>query len=322
MNMLMQYGEIYGSPSIRAGRFWRLANASDLLIIGCDVLDGKYSIDRSQATLQMAINAQRAGILTRIIGFSHNGNSPVVLNERFDWLAQHARLFVRDPVSYKRLHNGLATGLRQAGDLAFLMEPDSSGDCFEHLTDFLQHYENRMICLNAHPWAIREAGTDLNAANIAQCVQLLGREGYGTLLVPHHCPDDLVSLQEIFDSCCDLQVQSCYLVNETLTAAQIKFLAGRCTHVFSARLHLLIAALGMGVPVTGFPYQGKFEGLMQLVGVPDALVNIDVLNSAPDVLCRWILGRIAWGGELKARFSECAENMRRLAMVNYEGVAR
>jgi polysaccharide pyruvyl transferase WcaK-like protein len=61
--------------------------------------------------------------------------------------------------------------------------------------------------------------------------------------------------------------------------AEAKRLAGLVDLVVTGRMHLAIAAMGMGTPAIGISYQGKFEGLWQLFGLTDYVVDARVLDS-------------------------------------------
>ncbi|MGH7577497.1 MAG: polysaccharide pyruvyl transferase family protein [Longimicrobiales bacterium] len=54
-----------------------------------------------------------------------------------------------------------------------------------------------------------------------------------------------------------------------------KAVMGRLSLVISARMHPLILAAGMGVPIVGLAYNGKFSGLFQLLGLPERLLWLD-----------------------------------------------
>src|SRR6185312_6362044 len=49
--------------------------------------------------------------------------------------------------------------------------------------------------------------------------------------------------------------------------ALYKSVAGHLTLMVSARMHPLILAAGMGVPIVGLAYNGKFEALFDLLGI-------------------------------------------------------
>jgi polysaccharide pyruvyl transferase WcaK-like protein len=56
-------------------------------------------------------------------------------------------------------------------------------------------------------------------------------------------------------------------------ASQVKSVVAELDLVVSGRMHLVIAALGAGVPAAGIPYQNKFEGLFRHFGLDDVIVT-------------------------------------------------
>jgi polysaccharide pyruvyl transferase WcaK-like protein len=63
--------------------------------------------------------------------------------------------------------------------------------------------------------------------------------------------------------------------------ALYKAVAGHLTLMVSARMHPLIFAASMGVPIVGLAYNGKFEGLFDLLGVPRRLVWLNEFATGP-----------------------------------------
>lgn len=63
-----------------------------------------------------------------------------------------------------------------------------------------------------------------------------------------------------------------------------KAVTGHLTLMVSARMHPLIFAASMGVPIVGLAYNGKFEGLFDLLGVPRRLVWLNEFASEPQQL--------------------------------------
>ena len=53
-----------------------------------------------------------------------------------------------------------------------------------------------------------------------------------------------------------------------------KAVAGRLALLVAARMHPLIFAASMGVPVVGLAYNGKFEGAFRLLGLRDQLLDL------------------------------------------------
>jgi polysaccharide pyruvyl transferase WcaK-like protein len=62
---------------------------------------------------------------------------------------------------------------------------------------------------------------------------------------------------------------------EIHSAAEYKAVAGAAQLMVSARMHPLIFAASMGTPIVGLAYNGKFEGLFDLLGLPRRLVWLD-----------------------------------------------
>jgi polysaccharide pyruvyl transferase WcaK-like protein len=58
-----------------------------------------------------------------------------------------------------------------------------------------------------------------------------------------------------------------------------KAVAGRLALMVAARMHPLIFAASMGVPVVGLAYNGKFEGAFQLLGMRDQLLDLGSLSN-------------------------------------------
>ena len=61
-----------------------------------------------------------------------------------------------------------------------------------------------------------------------------------------------------------------------------KAVAGQLTLMISARMHPLIFAASMGVPIVGLAYNGKFEGAFRLLGLRDQLLDLQGLATAEE----------------------------------------
>jgi len=60
--------------------------------------------------------------------------------------------------------------------------------------------------------------------------------------------------------------------------ALYKAVAGQLRLLVSARMHPLILAVGMGVPVVGLAYNGKFGGFFELLGLPPRFAWLDEIG--------------------------------------------
>jgi polysaccharide pyruvyl transferase WcaK-like protein len=61
--------------------------------------------------------------------------------------------------------------------------------------------------------------------------------------------------------------------------ALYKAVTGRLTLMISARMHPLIFAASMGVPVVGLAYNDKFEGVFRLLGRPGQLLDLESVSA-------------------------------------------
>jgi polysaccharide pyruvyl transferase WcaK-like protein len=60
--------------------------------------------------------------------------------------------------------------------------------------------------------------------------------------------------------------------------ALYKAVAGQLQLMVSARMHPMILAAGMGVPVVGLAYNGKFGGFFELLGLPPRFAWLDEIG--------------------------------------------
>jgi polysaccharide pyruvyl transferase WcaK-like protein len=92
-----------------------------------------------------------------------------------------------------------------------------------------------------------------------------------------------------------------------------KAVAGKLTLMVSARMHPLIFAASMGVPIVGLAYNRKFEGLFDLLGLPRRFLWLDELASGPhdDRLEQLAISAIEDSTDLRARSAALAEAVSR-----------
>ena len=100
-----------------------LAKASEVIIIGADILDESYSASLSHKFLRCAQWAAQLDVPTRIVGFSLSQVPSPSLAERFRRLSPPVRLFARDPVTQRRLTEAGIEGVELSADTAFLLPP-------------------------------------------------------------------------------------------------------------------------------------------------------------------------------------------------------
>ena len=119
--------------------------------------------------------------------------------------------------------------------------------------------------------------------------------------------------------------QRCTIINDIATASYVKSIVCRLDFVFSGRMHLAIAALGVHTPVSVVDYQGKIEGLAQHFGILP-LVMMRTTYTDSERFAAHVIDccsqRIVWRRKLSivsARTQELAERNFRHVVLDVNG---
>jgi polysaccharide pyruvyl transferase WcaK-like protein len=231
--------------------------------------------------------AARQGLETSILGFSVNDSPDDAAIADLAALSHRVRLCVRDPVSLGRLASRGIGNLIRVADLAFLMPPAGHSFATERAERWIEAQRSAgrsVLVFNLSTQALTEAGR-LGKAVLQQLADLIetliSTRRSSVLFLPH----DLRAHGTAKESDVAIAVALSRLVSKKLvdhryhavavptSAAEAKRLAGLADWVVTGRMHLAIAAWGMGKPVIGISYQGKFEGLAQDLGMSSCLVD-------------------------------------------------
>jgi polysaccharide pyruvyl transferase WcaK-like protein len=91
-----------------------------------------------------------------------------------------------------------------------------------------------------------------------------------------------------------------------------KAVAGRVALMIGARMHPLIFAASMGVPVVGLAYNGKFEGAFRLLGLREQLLDLDSVSNGvePGWLESPVQAAFAASRSSRDRTAELAQRVR------------
>lgn len=276
-------------------------------LIGADVLDGHYSAPESRLRLALVNMANRLGLASTVFGFSFNERPhPDALSDLAD-LAARVQLHVRDPVSLRRL---AGHGIRNAtlvADLAFLMPPAGPSFATQEIEAWIraQKMASRTVAIfNLSSQALAEAGEarerTLDELS-GMLATLISTHGLSVLWLPH----DLRDARRAQDSDVAIAmalagrvpkvpgVQEHHRLFVSGDAGEVKRLAGMTDLAITGRMHVAIAALGMGVPTIGISYQDKFEGLWEHFGVSGCNVEARSFDCRKlEEICMKMLARL------------------------------
>ena len=250
-----------------------------LVLVGADVMDGHYGPLFTARRLLAADLIAREGVPTVITGFSFNSHPHPLLAGVFDALDKRVCLHVRDPSSLRRFKAFSRSPATLVADVAFLLEPDEAsprvGAIFDWIAERRRRGE-RVFGLNLHP-ALGGANVSkaLASAAAAALTSISSGEPVAWLLLAHdfrirtRCSDTLAEIERLAQGRLGVRLLR---PTDELSARELKAIVGKLDGVVCGRMHLAVAALGQGTPVSCLTYQGKFEGLLEHFGLPASLL--------------------------------------------------
>lgn len=244
-------------------KFARAARDSrSLSIVGADVMDGGYGRRPSIMEWSLATASARAGIPTRILGFSWKEG----VDQRVEAAARRAVRFgveamARDSLSKSRLLSGGVSAVTQTADLVFLLDgPPQRTQQERHVANW-KSAGKRIAVVNMS--GLIEASMN-QRAEYDTIIQSLRGLGHEIVLLPHVSSD----IPVIRDFLAGHPEAEFVFVDRLLTPLQVRTLVGHVDVVVTGRMHLSIIALSLGVPAIVLATQGKVLGLLELVGTP------------------------------------------------------
>lgn len=258
-----------GRVPVLAGLAAMAVRAGHVGLIGADVLDGVYSAESILKRLNVLRIAQRLGTATRVFGssWSETPAEPVIaFLRKARWLDLHAR----DPISQARMEAALDRPVTLVADLAFLLHPEIRAPEAQAAARWIAARRvagATILGVNLSGLTLRDRpdhGIGAAAGLVARWLE--ADAGRVVLLMPHDRRPGMVGDTEVLTglhrALADRFADRMHLLPDTLDAWDLKALAGLVDLVLTGRMHLAIAAMGMGTPALCMVYQGKFEGLM------------------------------------------------------------
>ena len=251
-----------------------------VLLLGADVMDGYYSALTSTKLIVTADLASRFGARVAFLGFSFNDRPAAALKPFFDGVGPGVRFNVRDAISLSRFEAFTTARGRLVADSAFLLQPATDDDKARATLDWIaaQKAQGRTVVgLNVHPMLYASPRReDLDRMIAVSVAALEGADpAIAWLVLPHDYRaerGDAAILRPIHDRLSDAVKARTFYLEGTHSAAVLKAVAGAMDGVVAGRMHLAVASLGRGVPVLALTYQGKFDGLFRLAGLPEWLL--------------------------------------------------
>lgn len=257
----------------------RAAQATEVYVLGADCMDGKWGTYTSTILLASADLATRMGIATRLTAFSWNEHPTPGMLRGFRHVTDSLPILLRDPVSHGRFVKDFPhlRNVKLVTDVAFNLQPKETEVVRREgaAMDADRGHGRFVLGFNLHSMLVEKGELESLLQRVAEALRMFIARCPQVQLVfiPHdyRTGGDLEVLRRLYEllpSCRD----NIRLVEPVLSAAELKALTAGLDALFTSRMHLGIAALGMGRPVGAFAYQGKFAGLFEHVSLPQELI--------------------------------------------------
>lgn len=263
-----------------------------LYVIGADIIDGVYDPRRALVRLRLMKRAAEAGVRTVLVGSSISATPDPACLQALGELPPSVRLNVRDPVSRARLSPYLRRPPTIAADAAFLMAgmpvpapPPRVAEWLEAMRDA----GRTPLAVNLHGGQTVKEPRLLDAMRRV-IHRLTTDDGFAVLLMPHDArpPSDV----DVARALAAPARPSVHLYDGPLDPQAVRGTLARVPLSLTGRMHLAILGLGVGTIPTAVVYQGKFEGLYRLAGLPaeDMTLTPAALVADPDAMVARVRG--------------------------------
>lgn len=253
-----------------------------LLVVGADIMDGYYNPLTTARLLSVADLGSRAGMNVDVLGFSFNAEPERLLRPVFNRCHERLGFNVRDTISLARFQAFCDRPARLVADVAFLLPPSPDAVGVQGAIRWARQRRDLgqgVIGINVHPMLIRDRDplkiAALTSAMTGALDRLLAERPLSVMLINHDSrgqDGDDVCLEPVAEVLRSKYPDAVLFPRDLPRAAQIKAVVGHVDGVVTGRMHLAIAALGMGTPVAALTYQDKFQGLFRHFDLPEHLL--------------------------------------------------
>jgi polysaccharide pyruvyl transferase WcaK-like protein len=300
----------------------RLGRYSHVFLIGADCIDGSYSPSSIIRRVELVAEAIKLGNCGRILGASFKENADALCLEALRKFPASGKLFARDPVSHRRMERLIGRSITQAADVAFLCPSDPLHSISAPLLQWIadQRREGRrVVALNVNAFLGRTIG-DFAVAHHQILMRLLQND-VSVILTPSDTRRKQNDEYFLRLASGDLGGRAAQAIQwlPALHPSATKAVLGAVDLLITSRMHAAILAAGAGRPALCFVYQGKFEGLYELLGLDQRslLFNPADLVENPAAMAEQVMTALVHAEAHAAIISRSLPRVRELAMRNF-----
>lgn len=235
----------------------QIGSCSAVLIVGADIMDGKYGDRTSVLRWNLAKWLANQKVKVQLFSMSWN-TSPTSAAKQAALSASKngVTTFSRDELSVRRLRD-LGVKAEFAADVSFLrsnyVEPN----------DEVQAWFNRptkKVLVNVSDWVTDDPTM---FTGLISALSSLG-DDYEILYVPmvhYGANTDTVACTKLANEVTG------WVLPKLPTPSELRWMAERSEFSISARMHCCLIGFAAGLPSVGLEYQGKFEGAFKVFGL-------------------------------------------------------
>jgi polysaccharide pyruvyl transferase WcaK-like protein len=302
-----------------------LGRYSHAYFIGADVADGVYNPLSVRRRLSVLAEAAAMGGKATVLGCSFSETPDAGCVAALSALPSSVEIKARDPVSKARMEAVLDRPIDLVADLAFLLPPRPEAPKAVDAATWIKARRSagdRVVAVNAN-YLIDARHAGFSAA-LGPLLKRLLAQDISLLLVPHDTRTDRSDQVILREAAAHVAADAADRVRflEPEEPAMIKAALGAVDLVVTGRMHVAILATGAGRPALSFGYQGKFEGLYQMLGLADAglLVSPSMLTDDPASVVGAVCRHLAAAEALSGHISAALPAVRELALANFSGL--
>lgn len=288
-----------------------IRRARSVSVVGADMMDGKYSLRGSVRRSLLAQAAAEAGVPTRILGFSWNASARLAARRALVAASRAGVVpLLRDPLSAERARRAGVQRVEEVTDIVFSARARDGA------------FRESLALPAGVPFALVNASA-LVATMVDQVpeyeriVDRLRSAEVHVVLLPHvsrPIGDDKIAVRAVAER---VGTEGVTVVDRVLMPAEIRGLAEDALLTVTGRMHLAIMSLSLGVPAITLATQGKVEGIMRLIGLPQLCVE-PTPGFADRVLP--VIDRILAEPGVRTTIDNALPEVRRLSAFNTRGL--
>lgn len=272
----------------------RLIACKHFMVIGADIIDGRYSHHLVEDIVSFCNLAVKSGVPATILGFSFSDTPCKNAVKALKNLDPNVTCLCRDTWSLERFQNYTGHSAELVADLAFHLTPTlestSAKECANWITE--QKQDNKFILgLNINRLVTENIDKCWVKIYADELIKIMEKKpDLYCVFLPHDFrkgQSDLDFLSELKEYLPNIFFHRIYLLRPPFNTGEMKAIAGMVDLIIAGRMHLTIGALAQGVTSIGLTYQGKFEGLFNYFNLTDLLFNPTGL-SEPGALAKHV----------------------------------